>query len=136
MKIKIGDFKFSTLDKEAIQDVVESNRITEHKQTRNFEKSWAKVIGTKYAIATNSGTSALIAGLNALKHLDNNKRNKVITTPLTYIATSNAIRLSNLEPIYADVNLDTFDIKISGIEKILKNNDDILAILPVHLSGS
>ena len=135
-KIKIGDFKFSNLDKEAIYEVIKSNRVTEGKQTREFEISWAKLIGTKYAIATNSGTSALISGLHALKYLDNNKRKKVITTPLSYIATSNAIRLSNLEPTYCDINLNTFDIQTSGIEKILENNaDDVLAILPVHLMG-
>lgn len=134
-QIKIGDFKFSNLDKEAINQVVLSNRVTEHKQTRDFEKSWAKLIGTKYAIATNSGTSALISGLSALRHLDNFKRKKVITTPLTYIATSNAIKLNGLEPLYADINPKTFDLKTSGIENILKNNDDILAILPVHLMG-
>jgi len=136
-KIQIGDFKFTKEDKEAINEVVESNRVTEHKQTRNFEKNWAKTIGTKYAVAVNSGTSALIAGLHALKHLDGNKRKKVITTPLTYIATSNAIKLSGLEPVYCDINKRTFDIMPSEIEKILLKEDpkDFLAILPVHLMG-
>lgn len=136
-KIQIGDFKFSKKDKKVIQEVIESNRVTEHKQTKEFEKSWAKAIGTKYAVAVNSGTSAVISGLHALKHLANdNKKIKVITTPVTYIATSNAIKLSGLEPVYCDVNRDTFDIKPSGIEKILsKSADDVLAILPVHLMG-
>lgn len=137
-KIQIGDFKFSDKDKEVIQEVIESNRVTEHKQTRNFEKNWAKAIGTKYAVAVNSGTSALIAGLHALKHLANDdKKRKVITTPVTYIATSNAIKLSGLEPVYCDINKDTFDIKVSRIERILEefNPKDFLAILPVHLMG-
>jgi len=136
-KIQIGDFKFSEDDKKAIQEVVDSNRITEHKQTREFEKNWAKKIGTKYAVAFNSGTSALIAGLHALKYLANDsQRKKVITTPLTYIATSNAIRIAGLEPVYCDVYKDTFDIKTSGIEKILSSgSEDFLAILPVHLMG-
>lgn len=137
-KIQIGDFKFTEKDKEAIQEVVESNRVTEHKQTKEFEKNWAKTIGTKYAVAVNSGTSALIAGLCALKYLANDdKRKKVITTPVTYIATSNAIRLSGLEPVYCDINKRTFDIIPSGIEKILLKEDpkEFLAILPVHLMG-
>jgi len=137
-KIQIGDFKFSEKDKVIINDVLNSNRITEHKQTRDFEKNWAKVIGTKYSIAVNSGTSALIAGLSALKYFVNdNKRTKVITTPLTYIATSNAIKLCGLEPIYCDINKETFGIEPSEIEKKLSesNPDEFLAILPVHLMG-
>ena len=137
-RIPIGNFKFTQQDKEAINKVVESNRVTEHTQTREFEKRWAKTIGTKYSIAVNSGTSALISGLHALKHLANDpKRKKVITTPLTYVATSNAIRLSGLEPVYGDVDLNTFNILPSEIKRILEEQDpkEFLAILPVHLMG-
>ena len=137
-KIQIGDFKLTTQDKEAINKVVESNRVTEYTQTKEFEKKWAKAIGTKYAIAVNSGTSALISGLHALKYLANDsKRKKVITTPVTYIATSNAIKLSGLEPVYGDIDKRTFGLKTSEIERILQehNPKEFLAILPVHLMG-
>lgn len=136
--IRTGGFVFSDIEKKALYDVIDSNRITEHKKTNEFEKNWAKKIGTKYSIAVNSGTSALISGLYALKYLNKeDKRKKVITTPLTFISTTNAILLSGLEPVYADVNLDTFDINVKGIEKILNENSpkDFFAILPVHLMG-
>jgi len=136
--IRTGGFSFSDIEKKALYDVIDSNRITEHNKTNVFEKNWAKKIGTKYAVAVNSGTSALISGLYALKYLDKeDKRKKVITTPLTFISTTNAILLSGLEPVYADVNPDTFDIDVGGIEKILRENNpkDFLAILPVHLLG-
>ena len=136
--IRTGDFKFSDEEKEIINKVLDSNRITEHKETRKFEKNWAKKIGTKYSVAVNSGTSALIAGLWALKYLsEDEKRKKVITTPLTYIANANAIRLSGLEPVYGDIERETFSLKPSEIERILKeqNPKEFLAILPVHLMG-
>ena len=136
--IRTGDFEFSKEEEQAINRVVKSNRVTEHNETREFEKGWAKVIGTKYAVAVNSGTSALIAGLYALKHLaHDDKRKKVITSPVTYIATSNAIRVSGLEPLYGDIEKDTFALKPSGIEKILEeqNPKEFLGILPVHLMG-
>ncbi|HPD81648.1 MAG TPA: DegT/DnrJ/EryC1/StrS aminotransferase family protein [Candidatus Pacearchaeota archaeon] len=136
--IRFGDIEFSEEEKKAIMDVCNSNRVTENKKTAEFERKWAEKIGTKYSIAVNSGTSGLILGLNALKYLVNNpKRNKVITTPLTFIATSNAIKISNLEPIFGDVNKETFDILPSEIERILKENDpsEFLAIVPVHLMG-
>lgn len=136
--IRTGGFSFSEDEKKALYKVIDSNRITEHNRTNEFEKNWAKTIGTRYSIAVNSGTSALISGLYALKYLNKeDKRKKVITTPLTFISTTNAIILSGLEPVYADVNPETFDINTKGIEKILKENNpkDFFAILPVHLMG-
>ena len=137
-RINIGDFKITPEDRQAIEGVLESGRITEHNQTKEFEREWADVIGTKYAVAVNSGTSALIAGLHSLKHLANNdKRRKVITSPVTYVATSNAIKLSGLEPVYGDIDRQTFALKSSEIERILEENDpsEFLAVLPVHLMG-
>jgi dTDP-4-amino-4,6-dideoxygalactose transaminase len=136
--IRTGGFTFSEEEKKALYEVIDSNRITEYNKTNEFEKNWAKKIGTKYAVAVNSGTSALISGLYALKYLNKeDRRKKVITTPLTFISTTNAILLSGLEPVYADVNVDTFDINTKGIEKILMENNpkDFFAILPVHLMG-
>lgn len=136
--IRTGGFSFSEIEKKALNEVINSNRITEYNKTNEFERNWAKKIGTRYAVAVNSGTSALISGLYALKYLNKkDTRKKVITTPLTFISTTNAILLSGLEPIYADVNSDTFDINTKGIERILKENNpkDFFAILPVHLIG-
>jgi dTDP-4-amino-4,6-dideoxygalactose transaminase/nucleoside-diphosphate-sugar epimerase len=137
-KVNIGNFVMSEKEKNAINEVCESGRITENEKTKKFEEIWASKIGTKHAIALNSGTSALISGLFALKHLaSDEKRKKVITTPLTYIATSNAIRLAGLEPVYGDVDNETFTLLPSEIERILKtqNPEEFLAILPVHLMG-
>lgn len=136
--IRTGDFSFSEEEKRELYSVIDSNRVTEHNKTNEFEKNWAKKIGTKYSIAVNSGTSALISGLYALKYMNKeDKRKKVITTPLTFISTTNSILLSGLEPVYVDINPDTFDINAKGIEKILKENNpkEFLAILPVHLMG-
>ena len=134
--IRIGDFKINNKEKKIILDILDSGRITEGIKTREFEKKWAETIGTKYSIAVNSGTSALISGLYALKYLAaDEKRKKVITTPLTFIADSNSIKISGLEPVYGDIDRKKFSLLPSGIEKILSENDpkEFLAILPVHL---
>jgi len=136
--IRTGGFNFSQEEKKTLYEIIESSRITEHSKTNEFERNWAKKIGTRYSVAVNSGTSALISSLYSLKYLNKeDQRKKIITTPLTFIATTNSILLSGFEPIYTDVNLDTFDIQSKGIEKILKENDpkDFFAILPVHLMG-
>jgi len=140
-RIQIGDFKIGDEEKRAINEVLDNGRISEGIKVREFEKLFAEYIGTKYTIILNSGTSALIAGLIALKHhkaLDISKGTKIITTPLTYIATSNAIVLSGFEPVYVDVDRETFGITPENIRACLEQVDDLneySLILPVHLMG-
>jgi CDP-6-deoxy-D-xylo-4-hexulose-3-dehydrase len=141
IRVRVGDFKIGEEEKQAINEVLDSGRISEGKKVREFEKEWAKFIGTKYTIALSSGTSALIAGLAALKYykeLNIKSNTKVITTPLTYIATSNAIILSGFEPVYVDIDKETFGITPENIKAHLEAVDDptnYSLILPVHLMG-
>ena len=68
LKIKVGDFRIEKEEKEAVNQVLDSGQISEGIKVKEFEKKWAEYIGTKYCVTTNSGTSALIAGLTALKY--------------------------------------------------------------------
>ncbi|MHA1409555.1 MAG: DegT/DnrJ/EryC1/StrS family aminotransferase [Candidatus Odinarchaeia archaeon] len=141
VRIKVGDLKIGEQERNLINDILDSNRISEHKYVFNFEKEWAKFIGTKYSILLNSGTSALIAGLMALLYDKRfpkiKKEAKVITSPVTYIATSNAIRLAGLEPVYVDIHLDDFTLIPEKVEETIESfdKDDFGIILPVHLMG-
>jgi dTDP-4-amino-4,6-dideoxygalactose transaminase len=136
IKVFVGEFKLGNSEKKALVDVIDSGRLSEGQKTFEFEKAWAKYIGTKYSVAVNSGTSALIAGLCALKHKFKIKEgSKVITTPLTFVATINAILHSGLKPVFVDVNKNTFVITPENIEKALKKEKDVSIILPVHLMG-
>lgn len=141
MRISVGDFRIGEEERRAVLEVLDSGRISEGKKVREFELNFAKYIGTKHCIALSSGTAALIAGLTALIY---NKRfpkikkgSKVITSPVTYIATSNAIVLSGMEPVYVDIDLQTFTLIPDQIEDLLKkhNPKDYSIILPVHLMG-
>lgn len=137
--IQVGYFRIGAEERRAVLEVLDSGRISEGKKVREFELQFAKFIGTKYAIALSSGTSALVAGLLALIHSGKVKAgSKVITTPLTYVATSNAIVRSGLEPVYVDIDRRTFGITAENIEKHLKNvenPEEYSLILPVHLMG-
>ena len=139
--IPVGDFKLKDEEKTVIVDVLESGRITEWKKVKEFESLFADYIGTKHCLAVNSGTSALLLGLLALKY---DKRfskvrdgAKIITSPVTYVATSNAIVLSNMEPVYVDIDKKTFKLIPEKIEYLLskQNPDKFAGILPVHLMG-
>lgn len=136
LRIKVGDFKLGREEKKSINKVLGIGHLSEGAKVREFEEKWAKFIGAKYCVAVNSGTSALIAGLFALKYLFKiEDKTKVITSPLTFIATVNAIVASGLEPIFVDVDRETFVIRPNEIEKTLDNEKGISVILPVHLMG-
>ncbi len=139
-RISVGDFRVSKEEVDAINEVLKSGVISEGERVRKFEEEWAKYIGTKYSVIVNSGTSALIAGLTALKYKQKNSKikKKVITTPISYIATSNAIVLSGLEPVYVDVDKDIFCITPENIRAHLEKVDtpeEYSLVLPVHLIG-
>ena len=136
IKIYVGEFKLGKKEKKALIEVIDSGRLSEGKKTFEFEKAWANYIGTKYSVAVNSGTSALIAGMCALKHKFGIKNgSKVITTPLTFIATVNAIWHCGLKPLFVDVDNKTLVITPENIRKALKKENDVSIILPVHLMG-
>lgn len=132
-RIPIGDLRIGKEEKRAISNVMRRGRITEGKAVRDFEKAFAQYIGVKGCVATSSGTGALITALTALvedKRFPKIKRGaRVVTSALSYIATANAIVISGLEPVFVDVDLETFSLKTSEITA------GYPVILPVHLMG-
>lgn len=140
-KINVGDFKIGNDEKKAVNDVLDSNRISEGSKVREFEQRWAEFIGTKHCVATSSGSGALITGLTALKYKYNLPTDtKVITTPITYIADSSAISVVGFEPVFVDVDPRTFVITPEAIANHLKrlSRSDLKnykIVLPVDLMG-
>ena len=141
-RISVGDIQISVQERAAINEVLDAGRISEWKKVSEFEKLFADYINTKHCVAVNSGTSALIVGLSALIYDSRfpkiKKGSKVITTPLTYVATINAIVLTGLEPVFIDVDPYSFSILPQKIEEHLKSVNDpenYSILLPVHLMG-
>jgi perosamine synthetase len=116
-------------EKNAVLKVLNSGFLTQGKKVEAFERKFAKYIGTKYAIATSSGTTALHLALSShgIK-----KGDEVITSPFTFIASSNAILYCGAEPVFVDVGED-FNINPDLIEK--KITKKTKAILVIHLYG-
>lgn len=140
-KIQVGDFKISKKEKEAINEVLDSGRLSEGPKVREFEQKWAQFVGTRYCLATSSGSGALITGLTALKYKYNLPVGaKVITTPITYIADSSAISVVGFEPVFVDVDPQTFVVTPEAIESHLKKLSQselkkYKIILPVDVMG-
>lgn len=139
--IQVGDFKIGAQEREIVNKVLDSGRITEGKFVREFEVAWAQFVGTKYAVALNSGTSALVAGLEALKHYkaaEIKAGQRIVTAPVTYIATSNSVRMAGFEPVYVDINKETFCITPESIGAYFEEGNNAggtALVLPVHLMG-
>ena len=84
-----------------------------------LEEKIANYVGTNYAIATTNGTSALHTSL-ILAGVD--KDHEVITQPLNFVASSNAISYCNAKPIFIDVDVDTMGLSPNALRLFLENN--------------
>jgi perosamine synthetase len=113
--------------KNAAVKALEDERFVLGESVYKFEEKFAKYIGTKHAVSASSGTAALQLSLIALNMASGDK---VITTPMSFIATSNSIIHAGGIPVFSDIdgstgNLDTKKIKPK----------DEKGIIPVHLYG-
>ncbi len=103
------------------------------KSLSDFEGNFAKYVGTKHAVSVNSGTAALIIALEAMGV---GKGDCVITTPSTFIATSNAAIHRGADIVFADTGLDDYCIDPEKTEALIKEKKGkVKAIIPVHLYG-
>ena len=108
---------------------VSTGDFTLGKELEKFEKNFAKLIGTKYAIGVNSGTDAIKL---SLKVLNVGAGDEVITAANTFVATVGAITEVGAKPIFVDCD-DTFCMNINLLEK--KITKKTKAIVPVHFTG-
>jgi dTDP-4-amino-4,6-dideoxygalactose transaminase len=99
-------------------------------QVKEFELEFAQYLSCDQVISCNSGTDALHLALRALRI---GAGDEVITTPFTFIATTEAIGMVGATPVFVDVDLNTYNIDTELIES--KITDRTKAILPVHLYG-
>ena len=115
---------------EAVVDVLKSGMLSQGSQVAKFEDDFASYIGTKYAVAVSSGTTALHVALLTCGIAEGDE---VITTPFTFIATVNAILYCGAKPKLVDVEEDTFNINPNLIEENIIGRTKV--IMPVHLYG-
>ena len=100
------------------------------KYLTSFEKQFAKYVGVKYALATSSCTGALQIALMALGV---GPGDEVIVPDQTWVATANAVRYVGAIPVFADIELDTWNIDVHSIESLITTKTK--AIVPVHMYG-
>jgi len=140
----MNKFKYNLLsnafDKKDIDEgikVLNSQQITIGKITKKFENFFAKKIGSKYALMTNSGSSANLMALSALTSPLSEKKiptkGEVLLPAVCWSTSLWPIIQNNLKPIFVDVELDTFNIDLDQLEKKISKNT--VAIMLVHVLG-
>jgi len=117
-------------DIEGVIDVLNSGRLASGDRTPAFERDFAAYVGSKYACAVSSGTAALHL---AIKALEIGEGDEVITSPFSFIASTNCILYEKATPVFADINEHTLNIDASKIEALITPRTK--AILPIHIFG-
>lgn len=130
-KVEFYKHNLSAKDIQACLSVLRSFFLTTGKEVKTFEEKFSQYLGIKYTVGVTSCTDALIL---ALKGLEVQPGDEVITTPLSFIATANAIEHCGAKPVFVDVEPDTGNIDASSIEKAITKRTK--AILVVHLYGN
>lgn len=98
-------------------------------KTAQFEQAFARYIGTRYAVGTNSCTASLHLALKVL----NLEGAEVITTPMTFVSTNHAILYNGGIPVFADIEPDTLSINPKSVQRLITKKTK--AIVVVHYGG-
>jgi len=121
----------SILDVLRVAHQLKFKSLTQGSQITRFEESVAQYVGSKFAVAVSSAT----AGLH-LAHLALGapKGSKVITSPISFVASANSIIYAGQEPIFVDVDFESGNISVEGILEAI-NQNQISTVVPVHYAG-
>lgn len=130
-KIYVTQPTLPPLDKfvKYLEDIWESKWLTNNgKFHQQFEQALTDYFGVKHISLFTNGTLALIVGLQALRI-----SGEVITTPYSFVATTNALYWNGITPVFCDIEEETFNINPDKIEALI--TPKTTAILPVHVYG-
>lgn len=117
-------------EKQLVLEVLNSDQLALGPMLKAFEEKMSMYIGTKYAVACNSGTSGLHMLIRAFDIKDGDE---VITTPFSFVASSNCILFERAKPVFVDIDEKTLNMDVTQIES--KITERTKAILPVHVFG-
>ena len=133
-QIGVGGLVLTDYEKQLVNQVLDSNRLTYGPMSEKLEADFANSHGTSHGLFMNSGTSALHVALAALKnHHGWHDGDEVIVPAVTFPATANVVLHNRMTPIFVDVEPDTYNIDPTQIEAVLTSKTR--AIIPVHLLG-
>lgn len=134
-KYKLSDNTWSYKEIEAINRVIKSNRFTMGKEVKEYEKQFAEKVGSKYAVMSNSGSSANLLAIGALVYSGKLlSGDEVIVPAVSWSTTYFPVVQHNLKLRFVDIDADTYNIDATKVESAI--TDRTKAILSVNLLGN
>lgn len=121
-------------DIQAVVETLKSDYLTQGPKVKEFEDAFAAYIGCKYAVAVSNGTAALHISVMAM-HIE--PGDKVITTPITFVASANCVRFCGGEVVFADIDPQTYLLDINSVRCLLESapKGTYKGIIPVDFAG-
>jgi UDP-4-amino-4,6-dideoxy-N-acetyl-beta-L-altrosamine transaminase len=130
---KIIPYSRQSIDQDdisAVVSILESDYLTQGPAIAKFEPAIAEYTGAQYCVVFSSGTAALHAAYFASGL---GEGDEIITSPITFVATSNAALYLRAKPVFSDIEPDTANIDVGKIEEKITESTKIL--VPVHYAG-
>jgi len=130
--INYGKQTINQRDIDSVTETLKSNWLTQGPKIAEFEEDFARYCGSKYAVVVSNGTAAL--------HLANlalgiSTQSKVLTTPITFLATANSIIYAGGVPIFSDISKESFTLSPDLLQEKIDLNSDLKGIITVHMGG-
>ena len=119
-------------DIQAVVEVLRSGFLVQGPNVKAFEKEYAAYVGTEHCVAVTNCTCALYLGLLAL---DIGAGDKVAVCTYSWPATANAIRMVGADPVFVEIESETFSMAPAALEAMLAAQPAIKAVMPVHTFG-
>jgi FlaA1/EpsC-like NDP-sugar epimerase/dTDP-4-amino-4,6-dideoxygalactose transaminase len=148
MKVPLSKPDIGELEIQYVTEVLRKGKLSLGPRLGEFEEKFAAYVGTRYAIATNSGTSALHL---CVRSLGIGPQDEVITTPFSFVASTNCILYEGALPVFVDIDPVTLNIDPKQLRRFLRQcctldtkrgalmdkatGRTVKAILPVHVFG-
>jgi perosamine synthetase len=128
--ISIAEVRLGEAEEQLVLGVLRSGHLVQGPMVERLERSFAELCAVRYGIAVSSGTTALVAALEALGVGDGDE---VVTSPFTFAATLNAILACGATARFADIDAAAFTLDPAELER--RMSPRTRAVMPVHLYG-
>lgn len=132
-RVPFGTVSITDDARRLIDQILDSKWVTKGKYVQEFEEGFAKLFGTRYAVAVSSGTDADALALAALYDFGAKRGDEIIVPALSFVATGNAVLQAGFKPVFVDVQKETLNIDPAKIESVI--TPKTRGIMPVHLMG-
>jgi perosamine synthetase len=135
-KIPLSGPDITDRERTKVLEVLDTPHLSLGPRLAEFEQKFARFMGSRYAIAVNSGTSGLHLCVKAVGLA---KGDAVITTPFSFVASANCLLFEGARPVFVDIDEKTWNIDIERIsektKKLVRTPKKLRGILPVHVFG-